>query len=90
MIVEMLEGDETAPEDPATLRSHRLPGADNWVRVAYTYPPRLEKHGRTQSKSLFGKPELRRHDHMYDPISQRFLIALAFLEPQRSHGPDRG
>ena len=81
MIVEMLAGDETAPEDPATLRATGFL-VRNWMLGGRNLG--LENTVEHTAKAFLGITLncARCHDHMYDPISQRdYYRFRAFFEP---------
>lgn len=81
MVVEMLAGDEIAPDDPDTLRAtgylvrnYKLLSREKWLQdtVEHTF---LAFQGVTINCA-------RCHDHMYDPILQKdYYQARAFFEP---------
>jgi hypothetical protein len=81
MIVEMLAGDELAPDDPATLRATGYL-VRNWFR--YNRHVWLDNSVEHTSKAFLGITVncARCHDHMYDPIPQQdYYRFRAFFEP---------
>ncbi|WP_203329011.1 PSD1 and planctomycete cytochrome C domain-containing protein [Candidatus Laterigemmans baculatus] len=83
MILEMLAGDELAPEDPDTLR------ATGFLARNYHHSNRdiwLDATVEHTAKAFLGMTIAcaRCHDHKYDPISQREYYAFrAIFEPHR-------
>jgi mono/diheme cytochrome c family protein len=80
MIVEMLAGDELAPEDPATVRATGFL-ARNWYK--FNRNVWLDFTIEHTSKAFLGTTLncARCHDHMYDPISQQdYYKFRAFFE----------
>jgi hypothetical protein len=83
MIVEMLAGDEIAPEDPATLRAtgylvrnYKRYGREKWIQdtVDHTF---LAFQGTTLACA-------RCHDHQFDPILQKEYYGVrAVFEPHQ-------
>jgi hypothetical protein len=80
MVVEMLAGDEVAPDDPATLRATGYI-VRNWFR--YNRNVWLDNSVEHTSKAFLGITLncARCHDHMYDPIVQQdYYRFRAFFE----------
>lgn len=80
MVVEMLAGDEVAPDDPATLRATGYI-VRNWFR--YNRNVWLDNSVEHTSKAFLGITMncARCHDHMYDPIAQQdYYRFRAFFE----------
>jgi len=80
MIVEMLAGDEVAPEDPATVRATGFL-ARNWYK--FNRNVWLDFTIEHTAKGFLGTTLncARCHDHMYDPISQQdYYTFRAFFE----------
>ncbi len=80
MIVEMLAGDEVAPEDPATVRATGFL-ARNWYK--FNRNVWLDYTIEHTAKGFLGTTLncARCHDHMYDPISQQdYYTFRAFFE----------
>jgi hypothetical protein len=81
MIVEMLAGDELAPDDPQTLRATGYL-ARNWYR--FNRNVWLDNTVEHMGKAFLGITLncARCHDHRYDPIAQRDYYRMrAFFEP---------
>jgi hypothetical protein len=81
MIVEMLAGDEVAPEDPQTLRATGFL-ARNWDR--YSRDAWMRETVEHTAKAFLATTMncARCHDHFFDPISQEEYYAFrAFFEP---------
>src|SRR5436190_3347175 len=81
MIVEMLAGDEVAPEDPQTLRATGFL-VRNWNR--FSRNSWLEETVEHTAKAFLATTMncARCHDHFFDPISQEEYYAFrAFFEP---------
>lgn len=80
MIVEMLAGDELAPDDPATIRATAFL-ARNWYK--FNRNVWLDYSIEHTSKAFLGTTLncARCHDHMYDPITQQdYYRFRAFFE----------
>ena len=80
MIVEMMAGDELAPEDPATVRATGFL-ARNWYK--FNRNVWLDFTIEHTAKGFLGTTLncARCHDHMYDPISQQdYYTFRAFFE----------
>jgi mono/diheme cytochrome c family protein len=80
MIVEMLAGDEVAPEDPATVRATGFL-ARNWYK--FNRNVWLDYTIEHTAKGFLGTTLncARCHDHMYDPVSQQdYYTFRAFFE----------
>jgi hypothetical protein len=80
MIVEMLAGDELAPDDPATIRATAFL-VRNWYK--FNRNVWLDFSIEHTSKAFLGTTMncARCHDHMYDPISQQdYYRFRAFFE----------
>jgi mono/diheme cytochrome c family protein len=83
MIVEMLAGDEVAPDDPATLRATGFLARNYYKFNRNTWLVDTVEH---TSKAFLGLTIncARCHDHKYDPISQRdYYQFRAFFEPHQ-------
>jgi mono/diheme cytochrome c family protein len=81
MIIDMLAGDELAPDDPNTLRATGYL-ARNWYR--FNRNVWLDNTVEHMGKAFLGMTFncARCHDHMYDPIAQRDYYRMrAFFEP---------
>jgi hypothetical protein len=81
MIVEMLAGDEAAPDDPATLRATGFL-ARNWFK--FNRNVWLDNTVEHTAKAFLGLTLncARCHDHRYDPIAQdEYYRFRAFFEP---------
>ncbi|HUY92299.1 MAG TPA: PSD1 and planctomycete cytochrome C domain-containing protein [Pirellulales bacterium] len=81
MIVEMLAGDELAPDDPATLRATGFL-ARNWFK--FNRNVWLDNTVEHTAKAFLGLTMncARCHDHRYDPIAQEeYYQFRAFFEP---------
>jgi hypothetical protein len=81
MIVEMLSGDELAPDDPATIRATGFL-VRNWFK--FNRNVWLENTVEHTAKAFLGLTVncAKCHDHFFDPISQREYYSLrAFFEP---------
>jgi PAS domain-containing protein len=81
MVMEMLAGDELAPDDPATLRATGYI-VRNWFR--FNRHVWLDNSVEHTSKAFLGITIncARCHDHMYDPIPQQdYYRFRAFFEP---------
>lgn len=81
MIVEMVAGDEVAPDDPATLRATGFL-ARNWFK--FNRNVWLDNTVEHTSKAFLGLTMncARCHDHRYDPIAQQeYYRFRAFFEP---------
>ncbi len=83
MLLEMLAGDELAPEDPKTLRAtgylvrnYKLLSRETWMQDAVEHT----------SQAFLGMTLgcARCHDHMFDPISQKeYYRVRAIFEPHQ-------
>ncbi|HKD35949.1 MAG TPA: DUF1549 domain-containing protein, partial [Pirellulales bacterium] len=83
MIVEMLAGDEIAPDDPATLRATGFLARNYYKFNRNSWLVDTVEH---TSKAFLGLTIncARCHDHKYDPISQReYYQFRAFFEPHQ-------
>ena len=81
MIVEMLAGDEIAPNDPTTLRATGFLARNWWV---FNRDKQLDDTIEHTSKALLGLTMncAKCHDHKYDPLPQiDFYRMRAFFEP---------
>ena len=81
MILEMLAGDELAPEDPGTLRATGFL-ARNWSK--FSREVWLQNTVEHTAKAFLGTTMncARCHDHFFDPISHEEYFAFrAFFEP---------
>jgi hypothetical protein len=81
MIVEMLAGDEVAPDDPATLRATGFLARNYYKFNRNTWLNDAVEH---TGKAFLGLTIncARCHDHKYDPIAQReYYQFRAFFEP---------
>src|SRR5260221_199163 len=83
MIVEMLAGDEVAPDDPATLRATGFLARNYYKFNRNTWLADTVEH---TGKAFLGLTIncARCHDHKYDPISQQdYYQFRAFFEPHQ-------
>ncbi|MGE0609699.1 MAG: DUF1549 domain-containing protein, partial [Pirellulales bacterium] len=81
MILEMLAGDEMAPDDPQTIRATGFLGR-NWYK--FNRNVWLDNAIEHTSKAFMGMTLncARCHDHMYDPLAQHeYYRFRAFFEP---------